>query len=69
MRAVRIEAFGEPADVLEHVEMPEPPLPAAGEMLIGVELVIPLEGAWGFFPLRAEYLAGNTHARVENTLL
>jgi len=37
MRAVRIEAFGEPADVLEHVEIPEPPPPAAGEVLIGVE--------------------------------
>ena len=37
MRAVRIEAFGEPADVLEHVEIPEPPPPAAGEVLISVE--------------------------------
>jgi len=37
MRAVRIEAFGEPADVLEHIEIPEPPPPAAGEVLIGVE--------------------------------
>ena len=37
MRAVQIRAFGEPGLVLELADLPEPPAPAAGEVLIGVE--------------------------------
>ena len=37
MRAVQIKTFGEPATVLELADLPEPPAPAAGEVLIGVE--------------------------------
>jgi NADPH:quinone reductase-like Zn-dependent oxidoreductase len=37
MRAAMIKAFGEPAKVLELVDVPEPPGPAAGEALVGVE--------------------------------
>src|SRR6266571_1548176 len=37
MRAVQIRAFGEPGIVLELADLPEPPAPAAGEVLIGVE--------------------------------
>jgi len=37
MRAALIKAFGEPTEVLELADMPEPSGPAAGEVLIGVE--------------------------------
>jgi hypothetical protein len=37
MRAALIEAFGEPTEVLELVDVPEPAGPAAGEVLVGVE--------------------------------
>src|SRR2546427_9281534 len=37
MRAALIKAFGEPTDVLELADIPEPSGPAAGEVLIGVE--------------------------------
>ena len=37
MRAVQIRTFGEPGIVLELADLPEPPPPAAGEVLIGVE--------------------------------
>jgi len=37
MRAALIKAFGEPADVLELADVPEPAGPAAGEVVIGVE--------------------------------
>lgn len=37
MRAAMIKAFGEPAEVLELFDVPEPTGPAAGEALVGVE--------------------------------
>src|SRR5438128_1916850 len=37
MRAVQIRTFGEPGIVLELADLPEPPAPAAGQVLIGVE--------------------------------
>ena len=37
MRAVQIKAFGQPTEVLHLVDLPEPPGPAAGEVLVGVE--------------------------------
>ena len=37
MRALQIRTFGEPGLVLELVDLPEPPAPAAGQVLIGVE--------------------------------
>jgi NADPH:quinone reductase-like Zn-dependent oxidoreductase len=37
MRAALIEAFGEPTEVLELADVPEPSGPAAGEVLVGVE--------------------------------
>ena len=37
MRAVMIKAFGEPIEVLELVDVPEPATPASGEVLVGVE--------------------------------
>jgi NADPH:quinone reductase-like Zn-dependent oxidoreductase len=37
MRAVQIRTFGEPGIVLELADLPEPPVPAAGQVLIGVE--------------------------------
>jgi NADPH:quinone reductase-like Zn-dependent oxidoreductase len=37
MRGAIIKSFGEPSEVLELVDEPEPPRPAAGEVLIGVE--------------------------------
>src|SRR5256884_9450294 len=37
MRAVQIRAFGEPGIVLELADLPEPPAPTAGQVLIGVE--------------------------------
>ena len=36
MRAALIKAFGEPTEVLELVDVPEPTGPAAGEVLVGV---------------------------------
>jgi len=65
MRAVRIEAFGEPADVLVHVEIPEPPPPAADEVLISVEHapinMNDLSLIQGVFPIRPSLpsVAGN----------
>ncbi len=37
MRAVQVRAFGEPTIVLEPADLPEPPAPAVGQVLIGVE--------------------------------
>src|SRR6185369_9577845 len=37
MRAVQITTFGEPGIVLELADLPEPPAPAPGQVLIGVE--------------------------------
>ena len=37
MRAALIKTFGEPTEVLELADVPEPSGPAAGEALIGVE--------------------------------
>ena len=37
MLAVQIRTFGDPESVLELADLPEPPAPAAGEVLIGVE--------------------------------
>ncbi len=37
MRALQIKRFGAPNDVLEPVDVPEPPPPVNGEVLIGVE--------------------------------
>ena len=37
MRAALIKGFGEPTDVLEVSDVPEPSGPAAGEVLVGVE--------------------------------
>jgi NADPH:quinone reductase-like Zn-dependent oxidoreductase len=37
MRAIQIASFGNPADVLRLIDLPEPPQPGAGEALIGVE--------------------------------
>ena len=36
MRGAMIKAFGEPMEVLELVDVPEPTGPAAGEVLVGV---------------------------------
>jgi len=38
MRALQISAYGDPFNVLELVDIPEPGLPGAGEVLIDVEL-------------------------------
>jgi len=38
MRALQISAYGDPLNVLELVEIPEPGVPGAGEVLIDVEL-------------------------------
>src|SRR6201993_775249 len=37
MRAALMKAFGEPTEVLELADLPEPSGPAAGEVLVGVE--------------------------------
>jgi NADPH:quinone reductase-like Zn-dependent oxidoreductase len=37
MHAALIKTFGEPTEVLELADLPEPPGPAAGEVLVGVE--------------------------------
>jgi NADPH:quinone reductase-like Zn-dependent oxidoreductase len=37
MRAIQISSFGKPSDVLKLVDIPEPPAPASGAVLIGVE--------------------------------
>jgi len=37
MRALQIRTFGEPGVVLELADLPDPPAPAAGAVLIGVE--------------------------------
>src|SRR5258707_11972305 len=38
MRALQISAYGDPLKVLELVDIPEPGVPGAGEVLIDVEL-------------------------------
>src|SRR5437899_7820512 len=56
MRAALIKAFGEPTDVLELADVPEPSGPAAGEVLIGVEYapinMNDLSVIQGAFPVR-----------------
>jgi NADPH:quinone reductase-like Zn-dependent oxidoreductase len=37
MRAIQISTFGNPVDVLELIDLPEPQPPGPGEVLIGVE--------------------------------
>lgn len=38
MKALRFAAFGDPADMLELVDIPAPASPGAGEVLVDVEL-------------------------------
>src|ERR1700733_13950017 len=38
MRALQISAYGDPLNVLELVEIPEPGVPGVGEVLIDIEL-------------------------------
>ncbi|MFZ0711878.1 MAG: alcohol dehydrogenase catalytic domain-containing protein [Terrimicrobiaceae bacterium] len=37
MRAIQLSSFGNPADVLEMIDLPEPPPPGPGDALIWVE--------------------------------
>ncbi|MDB6175121.1 MAG: hypothetical protein JWL59_4432 [Chthoniobacteraceae bacterium] len=37
MRAIQLSSFGNPIDVLQMIDLPEPPPPGPGEALIGVE--------------------------------
>ena len=37
MRAIQISSFGNPTDVLELIDIPEPPQPDADQALSGVE--------------------------------
>jgi NADPH:quinone reductase-like Zn-dependent oxidoreductase len=37
MRSALIKAFGEPTDVLELADAPEPSGPAVGEVLVGID--------------------------------
>jgi NADPH:quinone reductase-like Zn-dependent oxidoreductase len=56
MHAAMIKAFGEPKEVLELVDGPEPTPPGAGEVLIGVEYapinMNDLYAIQGAFPVR-----------------
>ena len=56
MRAVQINAFGPPTEVLHLVDVPEPARPAAGEVLVGVEYApINMNDLYliqGMFPIR-----------------
>jgi NADPH:quinone reductase-like Zn-dependent oxidoreductase len=56
MRAVQIKVFGPPTEVLQLVDLPEPPGPAAGEVLVGVEYApINMNDLYliqGIFPVR-----------------
>ena len=56
MRGAMIKAFGEPTEVLELVDVREPAAPAAGEVLVGVELapvnMNDLYVIQGAFPIR-----------------
>src|SRR5258708_28876622 len=38
MRAARLNAYGDPSRVIAVVEVPDPPAPGPGEVLVGVEL-------------------------------
>ena len=65
MRALQIRRFGPPRDVLELVDIPEPPPPGNGEVLIGVEYA-PIDGndlslIQGVFPieLSTPFTVGN----------
>jgi NADPH:quinone reductase-like Zn-dependent oxidoreductase len=37
MRAVQLTSFGDPVDVLQYVDIPEPDAPGPNQVLIGVE--------------------------------
>jgi NADPH:quinone reductase-like Zn-dependent oxidoreductase len=56
VRAVQINAFGPPTEVLHLIDLPEPPGPAAGEVLVGVEYApINMNDLYmiqGVFPIR-----------------
>src|SRR3989454_10263350 len=71
MRAALIKAFGEPTDVLELADIPEPSGPAAGEVLIGVEYapinmndLYVIQGAFPVRPSRPSVVGNEGVGRV-----
>ena len=65
MRAVRYSRFGPAAEVAEVVELPDPPTPAEGEVIIGIEAMpinpadlLRMEGKYGNNPALLPGFAG-----------
>ena len=50
MRAVRIKAFGQPTEVFHLVDLPEPPGPAAGEVLVQLDSIRTTSRSAGTLP-------------------
>ncbi len=57
MKAIRVDAFGPPAEVVRYLEAPEPELPGEGEVLVSIEAapinpsdLLILEGVYGALP-------------------
>ena len=57
MKAIQIEAFGNPAEVLKAVDIPDVGAPAAGELLIALEAspinqydLLMIAGGYGYRP-------------------
>ena len=57
MKAIQIERFGRPSDVLQVVDVPEVSAPAAGEVVIAVEAspinqydLLMIAGGYGYHP-------------------
>ena len=40
MKTIQIEAFGNPAEVVRAVDVPNPSAPAAGGVVIGIEIAV-----------------------------
>jgi NADPH:quinone reductase-like Zn-dependent oxidoreductase len=65
MRAIQISSFGNPTDVLELIDVPEPPQPDAGQALAGVEFapinhndLLLIKGTFHWTP-SLPYMVGN----------
>src|SRR5271163_871005 len=71
MRAIHLTAFGDPAQGLEFVQLPEPAAPGAGQVLIGVEFspidlsdLLVASGAYPFRPTLPSVIGNEGVGRI-----
>src|SRR5258708_13830471 len=71
MRAVQLTSFGDPVDVLQYVDIPEPDAPGPNQVLIGVEFspinpndLMVAQGIYAFRPPLPAVIGNEGVARV-----